>query len=373
MWYPLLRGFAVLLALLLPAVLKAQTSWLQVGFDAGQTYFNPDENVLNASNVRNLAVLWQTELYAAGEANSVPVPGLTTYADTIVAGDNGADPSLSGLNETSGSYVWQSLSGSGAAAISEGVAFSSSLGGQLSAINATNGATVWIANLNGNFYGSPLPSTAADGVVLVSDGSGTFWAIDQTTGKVLWNYDIQAPATYPAAAANGHAFVCSDGRCFAFNRFGDLLWTRGCGGHSVIASGAMVFASTEEGTFAADAATGHEIWRYRGGSSVAAALANGILYTSGRSITALNAETGAVIWTAPVATHFPVAVADGVLYAVAGGGTLYAIDAQTGATLRQILTASPSTGPIVVNGRVFLGTRDSAIGGAYIWALGVTP
>lgn len=373
MWYPLLRGFAVLLALLLPAVLTAQTSWLQIGFDAGQTYFNPDETVLNASNVKNLAVLWQVELYAAGEANSVPMPGLTTYADTIVAGDNGAFPTLSGLDETSGAYVWQSLSGNGAAAISEGVAFSSDLGSQLSAINATNGATVWIANLNGNVFGYPVPSTAADGVVLVSDDAGIFWAINQKTGKTLWNYDIQARATYPAAAANGRAFVCSGGRCFAFNQSGDLLWTRCCGGNSMIASGTMVFASTDEGTFAADAATGQKIWRYRGGSSVAAALANGVLYTSGRSITALNAETGAVIWTSPVSTHFPVAVANGVLYAVEGGGTLCAIDARTGATLRQVLTDSPVMGPIVVNGRVFLGTRDIAIGGAYIWALGVTP
>jgi outer membrane protein assembly factor BamB len=225
-------------------------------------------------------------------------------------------------------------------------------------------------------FDSPLPATAAGGKVLVSDDSGIFWAIDQATGTLLWNYNIQAPATYPAAVANGRVFVCTSGGCYAFNQSGDLLWYRRGSGNSVIASGAMVFASTDAGTFALDAATGHTIWQYTlGGSSIAAALANGTLYTSGRSIAALNAGTGAVIWTAPVSTHFPVAVANGVLYAHAdaSGGTLYAINTQTGATLRQILTDYPVTGPIVVNGRIFLGTGDEALGGAYIWAFGITP
>lgn len=353
--------------------LGVSTSWLEVGFDAGQTYFNPYENVLSASNVRNLGVLWVVELNAAGEANSVPQP-LTTYADIIVAGDNGADPSLSGLDETSGSYVWQNRDGNGAASIGNGVAFSD-LGSQLSAVNATNGTTVWIANLKTGSFTSPLASTAADGVVLVSDDSGTFWAVDQATGKLLWNYNIQAAAPYPAAAANGRAFVCEDGGCYAFNRSGDLLWYLSGGGRSVVASGTMVFVSLSSGTFALEAATGHAIWGYTlGAPSVAAALADRILYTSGGSITALNAETGAVIWTAPVSTRFPVAVANGVLYAQAdaGGGTLYAIDTQTGATLREIPTGYPATGPIVVNGRVFVGATDEFNGGAYILAFGLS-
>jgi len=380
MRYPLLGRFAVLLALLPCARLVAQTSqsgsvvnWLQVGFDAGQAYFNPNETVLNASNVRNLEVLWTVELNAAGEGNSVPQP-LTTYADIIVAGDYGADPSLSGLDETSGSSVWQNFEGNGVAAVNEGIAFSSNIGNQLSAINATNGATLWIANLTTGFSNYTLPATTADGKVLVSDASGTFWAVDQMTGKLLWSYNIQAPAFYPAAAANDRVFVCARGTCYAFNRSGDLLWNVSGGGNSVVASRKVVFASTKYGTFALDAATGHTIWRYTlGGSSVAAALADGILYTSGHSITALNAKTGSVIWTTPVSTHLPVAVANGVLYAHADKGALYAIDTQTGATLRQIRTGSPATGPIVANGGVFLGTTDGIFGGAFIWAFGVTP
>jgi outer membrane protein assembly factor BamB len=380
MRYPLLVRLAVVLALVPRAGLMAQTSqpgsvasWRQVGFDAGQTYFNPYENVLNASNVGNLGVLWEVLLNAAGEGNSVPQP-LTTDADIIIAGDNGADPSLSGLDESSGDYVWQNDEGNGAAAINDGIAFSSNIGRTLSAVNATNGATVWIANLAPGFSDYTLPTTAADGKVLISDISGTFWAVDQSTGRLLWNYDMPAPAFYPAAAANGRAFVCAGGTCYAFNRSGDLLWHLSGGGNSVVASGKVVFASTKYGTLALDAATGRTIWRYTvGGSSVAAALANKILYTSGHTITALNAETGSVIWTAPVSTHFPVAVANGVLYAHADSGTLYAIDTKTGATLIRIPTDSPATGPIVVNGQVFLGTTDEDVGGAYIWAFGVTP
>jgi|SRR5580698_8341453 outer membrane protein assembly factor BamB len=373
MRYPSLGRFAVLLALVSPSVLVAQTSWQQVGFDVGQTYNNPYETVLNTSDVKNLKVLWDVELNAAGEANSVPVPGLTMNAGIIVAGDNGADPSLSGLDETSGGYVWQTHDGNGAAAIAEGVAFSSNEGHELSAINATNGATLWTVELKGTYLPSPLPSMAADGVVLVSDGSGAFWAIDQATGKLLWSHNIEEGTKYPAAAANGRVFVCAAG-CYAFDQSGDLLWSRTGNANSVLASGGMVFVSTSSGTFALDAATGNTMWHYGlGGSSVAAALANGILYTSGHSITALNAKTGSVIWTAPVKTLFPLAVANGVLYAHAGGGTLFAIDAQTGATLVRVGTDSPSTGPIVVNGRVFVGTSNEYFGGADIWAIGLTP
>jgi outer membrane protein assembly factor BamB len=374
MRYSSLGRFAVLLALVSPSVLTAQTSWRQVGFDAGQTYFNPYETVLNTSNVKNLTVLWETELNAAGEGYSVPQP-LTTYADIIVAGDYGADPSLSGLDETSGGYVWQNGYATGAAAIAEGVAFASGdgFGQQLLAVNTANGTTVWTANLAGSFSDSPLPSTAVDGKVVVSNDSENLCVVDQATGKLLWSYDIQAPAKYPAAAANGRVFVCAAG-CYAFNQSGDLLWSRTGNANSVLASGGMVFVSAPSGTFALDAATGHTMWHYGlGGSSVAAALANGILYTSGHSITALNAETGSVIWTAPIKTLFPVAVADGVLYAHAGGGALFAIDAQTGATLVRVPTDSPSTGPIVVNGRVFVGTSNEYVGGGYIWAIGLTP
>jgi outer membrane protein assembly factor BamB len=62
-----------------------------------------------------------------------------------------------------------------------------------------------------------------------------------------------------------------------------------------------------------------------------------------------------------------------VLYAHADSGTLYAIDAQTGVTLIQIPTDFPATGPIVVNGQVFLGTIDENVGGADVWAFGLTP
>jgi hypothetical protein len=86
-----------------PVTIPASTSWLQVGFDAGQTYFNPYESVLNVRNVRKLSLLWQADL-GAGEANATAQP-LTTYEDIVVAGDIGADPGLSGLDESSGGYV----------------------------------------------------------------------------------------------------------------------------------------------------------------------------------------------------------------------------------------------------------------------------
>jgi hypothetical protein len=74
-----------------------------------------------------------------------------------------------------------------------------------------------------------------------------------------------------------------------------------------------------------------------------------------------------------------VAVANGVVYFQSMFGTFYALNAQTGAPMAQVLTGSLTSGPAVSRGQVYLGTGDAAftfltgapLGSGSVMALGI--
>ena len=152
---------------------------------------------------------------------------------------------------------------------------------------------------------------------------------------------------------------------------GDLIWSYNLGtsftsspsvanGIIYIGSGVGIHAISSAGTL---------LWYFKTAASFAASptIANGVVYdrSSDGTVYALNANTGAVIWQYATGGFYidsgsSPAVASGVVYVGPVGSSdnnVYALDAGTGALIWQYTTGDfIYSSPTVANGRVYFGS-----------------
>ena len=149
-----------------------------------------------------------------------------------------------------------------------------------------------------------------------------------SNGQLLWNYTITGYEGYvdsSPAVANGVVYVGSyDNNLYALNATtGTMLWsfTTGGGVYSspAVANGVVYVGSWDFNgdVYALNATTGAEVWDYMTGSNEGGspAVANGMVYVGqGSNLYALNATTGAKVWNygTQAPTSSP-AVANGVV------------------------------------------------------------
>lgn len=186
-----------------------------------------------------------------------------------------------------------------------------------------------------HLYTTSLPDGSVHEVVGVGAKSGTFWAIDAVTGKVLWS----------SAAGPG-----SD--------LGGIMWGSAVDGSRV---------------YVAEADYAHLPVTLPDGST-----------TTASTWAALDRSTGRVLWQIPDpsngAAWSPLTAANGVLYASSTSGYMYAVDAATGRILWSYQAPySVNQGPTVVDGTVYwgdgysnIGTGSQTTGTFYAFALGCT-
>ena len=180
--------------------------------------------------------------------------------------------------------------------------------GQFYALDASTGALVWTF---GTGIGGKAPPTVIDGVVYVT-GVNAAYALDESTGALIWSYDTdRLPATEFAA---------------------------------VIENGVYYF-TPDNNVYALDIATGEPIWTYTftGPDSmvaIAPIVSDGVVYVGLESGSFHAIEGGNVIWSIRedgVQLDSPM-VANGVLYAHSGDGYLLALNPATGEELLRFLT-----------------------------------
>jgi len=118
------------------------------------------------------------------------------------------------LNASTGAQLWQSNIGSpgegvNVSAVDNGVVFvvsgapSPSTQGEVVALDATTGATKWVANTP--FYGTN-GLALANGVIYVSTVSNGVYAFDEATGALKWQVSVGMGYSAPAVA-NGVVYV----------------------------------------------------------------------------------------------------------------------------------------------------------------------
>ena len=110
-------------------------------------------------------------------------------------------------------------------AVSDGVAYSGSVAGSVTARDALTGDEHWRVQVGGIAY----PSAVADGILYVpSDGDMRVYGPDATTGAELSRFDLDGNATDGLAIANGSVYVgTSSGSVYAIG--GDAIPTESAG------------------------------------------------------------------------------------------------------------------------------------------------
>ena len=88
-------------------------------------------------------------------------------------------------------------------------------GNKVYALNASTGALLWSYTTGGRVNSSPA---VANGVVYVGSLDNNVYALNASTGAKLWSYTTGGPIYYSSpAVANGMVYVGSlDGKVYAF-------------------------------------------------------------------------------------------------------------------------------------------------------------
>ncbi len=290
----------------------------------------------------------------------------TLYDGAIYVGSG--DHNLYSVDAASGQLKWKfetrgPVNSSPAAA--DGTIYVVSVDGRLYAVDAATGKEKWHYSTKGEsrftapgIHGA-IPRTEmmadpfdvflsspaiANGVVYFGSGDHNVYAIDAAKGTLRWSFKTGDVVHASPAVVNGVVFIGS--------------WDRNM--------------------YALDASSGKEIWRYQTGNDTtiynqigiasSAAVADGIVFFGCRDghFYALDQKTGNLKWSHDNHKGWVIsspAVRDGVVYFPTSDGTRFkALDAATGALKYNVeIRVVSFSSPALVNNTVYFGTSDGLL------------
>ena len=225
------------------------------------------------------------------------------------------------------------------------------------------------------YYTDPA---VVDGVIYVATGNDV-WALNASTGELLWRFDAKDLVSTDPAVANGVVYVATlnYGYVYAVNaRTGAKLWSFSTNYYVVDSNITVVYGvvyiATESTLYALNANSGAMLWSDPLNVTSTPAVANGVVYIGAydnnlnAAVYAVNATNGDVLWQYVVGNgpqqfllnSSPV-VANGVVYFGAYGGKVYAVNAMNGVGLWNYATGGPVNNTVAVaNGVVYAKSVD---------------
>ncbi len=253
-----------------------------VAVSNGEVYVGSQEGGLTtpfyALNASTGAVLWSW-------GTDVAVVGPPTVANGVVY-IGGID--WNNAVNASGSGVWRALTvppyhTDSSMAFADGVLYY--FPGEDREIAVSSPA---VANGVAYFATDMVSLNASDGSVQCGNlGVNGVAAMNAITCAVLWNYTAGGGVTYSSPAiVNGVMYFGSDGgNVYALNTStGALLWSYANSGavqsSPAVANGVVYIGSDDNNVYALNASTGAQLWSYTTGGSVESspAIANGVVY-----------------------------------------------------------------------------------------------
>jgi outer membrane protein assembly factor BamB len=204
----------------------------------------------------------------------------------------------------------------------------------------------------------------------VGSCNGFFRALEKRTGLVRWSYDTSQdgmavqfhsdPIVIEDLVVTGSDLVHGPARIYAFERAtGKPRWKRELGSGAaadVVRVGTNVCAASFDDSLAClDWKTGEIAWRFEGGhpdpdldrASGPAASEDRIFFGgAGGTVYALEAQTGVLVWKRELGGRVTTSVvlAGGSLYAGSSTGHLYRLDSKTGAVTADFTAEGVPTG-----------------------------
>ncbi|HTA39473.1 MAG TPA: PQQ-binding-like beta-propeller repeat protein [Candidatus Acidoferrales bacterium] len=221
---------------------------------------------------------------------------------------------------------------------------------------ASFGGVAWRVQTGGMVRSTPA---FAGGTLYAGSNDGNLYALDASDGAIRWKYDTGARITSRVVAAGAAVYVQTQtGKIVAVDAAnGTLRWQRQTGADAPLA------------------------WGYESGDFWASspAIANGVLAVGSGdgSVYALDAATGAILWKTQTGGRVRAtpAIAGDTVYAGSFDGKLYALNLRDGAVKWTYSTTgttldsskfgydrrSIQSSPVVANGTVFFGARDGFV------------
>lgn len=365
-----------------------KADWPQFHFDAQHTGFNPYENVLGPGTVGKLTSRWKYAI--GGQVSTSP----TVAHGIVYAAAINADSHLYAFDAGTGTLLWTFWGGTlcNAVAVANDIVYFTSCfnysgHNYLIALDAGSGAYRWSYEV-GDYSSSPV---VVNGVAYAGSSDGNVYAVNASTGALLWKYAGGDSSYGTPTVAGGIVYVgSSNSNFYALDAgTGALIWKLTTewsydGGTPAVVNGVVYATSFDEPTngtilYALEAKTGALVWKYTfTGSTFDPAVANGVVYMPvgayDDNVYALDAGTGAVLWKyqlTGIEAGGPsaAAVANGIVYFGIQynndqNGVIDALNATTGALLWQYTTgvgAGFNTSPAIVNGMLYIGCDDGKL------------
>lgn len=281
----------------------------------------------------------------------------------------------------------------GGLALDEGVLYAATGYGRVAAFDATSGTLKWNISVGVPVRGAPQ---ARGKVLVVITVDNQTLAFDSSNGQALWTHrGIRETAgflsaTSPVIAGDTVISAYSSGELVALRlESGVVLWTdtlinpertrasdvfTGIDADPVVADG-MVYAISTSGMMVANAQiNGRTLWQSKIDGHDTPWLAGNMLYllTSKHQLVGLSRVKGEVIWTKSLGTRndlgdttpplFGPILAGNAVIVITGDGELMTFRPSDGKKLGTYdITSDVAAPPIVVDGALFLITRDGKV------------
>jgi ABC-type dipeptide/oligopeptide/nickel transport system permease component/outer membrane protein assembly factor BamB len=243
--------------------------------------------------------------------------------------------------------------------------FVADIEGNVVALNRLNGSVLWRATV----WSSPTTPTLAGGTLFLGCDNGLLYALDATTGRLLWTQDLGSAILQGTLDVSGEIIAGTEGgELYAVNDTGaGILWSRSLGSPIAGApaeSGGVVYAAGTAGQLLAVDLNGTPLWSETlrnvtldvgfaiGGSRLFLGEANG-------NLSAISAANGSTLWNFSTAAgpfegaiEAPPATDGQSVDWIDGGGAIYSVNATNG-SLRWLSNASvPSAGYLLLSAPV---------------------
>jgi len=363
----------------------------------GKLFVGTGDNFMRAIDVKTGNTIWTTPVTSAS------IYGMSYVDGKLIFG--GLDNNMRAWNATTGKLLWtynpgtwygQWASATGAA---YGMVYEHNQDNYVYAINATTGELVWRAKGPGIGYSNTL--SIADGKVYVQMGEkqyrdfatgeyaySEYDCFNAYTGELVWSLPMENGAPFNLqCVAYGNLYVCP-----TVSTQVPGVWTYTFGGAGSIGEVWCISSQVKDWPMflndpahTADGAGPTNLqlkWKFQADSSIVSSptIVNGVCYfgSLNRSIYAIDANSGTKLWnfTTDHMVKSTVAVVNSKVYTGADDGNIYCLDAATGAKLWQtnasgikinpiaqafLGTDFPRSSPMVVEGRVYVGSLDGNI------------
>ena len=338
----------------------------------GVAYVGADDNNVYALDAETGEALWSFE--TGDVIRSTP----TVTGGAVYVGSN--DNHVYALDASTGALLWKHDTGDWvhySPVANGGLVYFGALqdgGRKVHALDSMSGEQVWVAQAPYPFD-AELTVAVAGGMLFTRDNFGEFYALDASTGELVWSFSAGMGAESSPAVVDGVVYLTAVNTAYALDEStGELVWSYDTERlpardfPAVLADGAYYF-SPDDYIYALSTTTGEPRWSYQADSMVntAPVAAEGMVYAGSESgrFYALDAVTGELVWSRESmewGLQSP-AVVDGVLYAESSDGHLRALDAATGEDIWQFQKGYFAGVPsfTVDDGVLYVGALDGGV------------